>query len=103
MLEICIQTSYDQNVQLNLKSYLPVVYGTTLKKFSAYSFAGHCLFVLVLLAIVLSVLRFTASDYYYGIVKHFVRIKETLLHIDDHQGNMSAKFASNCPRSRQKD
>jgi hypothetical protein len=32
MLEICIQTSYDQNVQLILKSYLPVVYGTTLKK-----------------------------------------------------------------------
>ena len=30
MLEICIQTSYDQNVQLILKSYLPVVYGTTL-------------------------------------------------------------------------
>jgi hypothetical protein len=29
-LEICIQTSYDQNVQLILKSYLPVVYGTTL-------------------------------------------------------------------------
>jgi hypothetical protein len=28
MLEICIQTSYDQNVQLILKSYLPVVYGT---------------------------------------------------------------------------
>jgi hypothetical protein len=28
MLEICIQKSYDQNVQLNLKSYLPVVYGT---------------------------------------------------------------------------
>ena len=28
MLEICIQTSYDQNIQLNLKSYLPVVYGT---------------------------------------------------------------------------
>jgi hypothetical protein len=27
---ICIQTSYDQNVQLILKSYLPVVYGTTL-------------------------------------------------------------------------
>jgi hypothetical protein len=25
MLEICIQTSYDQNVQLILKSYLPVV------------------------------------------------------------------------------
>ena len=24
MLEICIQTSYDQNVQLILKSYLPV-------------------------------------------------------------------------------
>ena len=30
MLEICIQTSYDQNVQLILKSYLPVVYGTIL-------------------------------------------------------------------------
>ena len=30
MLEICIQTSYDQNVQLILKSCLPVVYGTTL-------------------------------------------------------------------------
>jgi hypothetical protein len=34
MLEICIQTSYDQNVQLILKSYLPVVYGTPLN----YSF-----------------------------------------------------------------
>ena len=31
MLEICIQTSYDQNVQLNLKSYLPVVYGIPLR------------------------------------------------------------------------
>jgi hypothetical protein len=30
MLEICIQTSYDQNVRLILKSYLPVVYCTTL-------------------------------------------------------------------------
>jgi hypothetical protein len=30
MLDICIQTSYDQNVQLILKSYIPVVYGTTL-------------------------------------------------------------------------
>ena len=30
MLEIYIQTSYDQNVQLILKSYLPVVLGTTL-------------------------------------------------------------------------
>jgi hypothetical protein len=30
MLEICIQTSYDQNVQLILKRYLPVVYGTPL-------------------------------------------------------------------------
>jgi hypothetical protein len=33
MLEICIQISYDQNVQLILKSYLPVVYGTTLSPF----------------------------------------------------------------------
>ena len=32
MLEICIQTSYDQNVQLILKSYLPVVYGTPLNE-----------------------------------------------------------------------
>jgi hypothetical protein len=31
MLEICIQTSYEQNIQLILKSYLPVVYGTPLK------------------------------------------------------------------------
>ena len=31
MLEICIQTSSDQNVQLILKSYLPVVHGTTIK------------------------------------------------------------------------
>ena len=30
MFEICIQTSYDQNVQLIWKSYLPVVYGTPL-------------------------------------------------------------------------
>ena len=30
MLDICIQTSYDQNVQLILKSYLPVLYGTSL-------------------------------------------------------------------------
>jgi hypothetical protein len=28
MLDICIQTSYDQSVQLILKRYLPVVYGT---------------------------------------------------------------------------
>jgi hypothetical protein len=27
-----LQTSYDQNVQLILKSYLPVVLGTTLSK-----------------------------------------------------------------------
>jgi hypothetical protein len=33
MLEICIQTSYDQNVQLILRSYLPVVYGTPLIAF----------------------------------------------------------------------
>ena len=31
MLEICIQTSYDENVQLILKSYLSVVYGTPLR------------------------------------------------------------------------
>ena len=30
MLEISIQTSYDQNAQLILKGYLPVVYGTPL-------------------------------------------------------------------------
>ena len=32
MLEICIQTSYDQNLQLILKSYLPVGYGTPLNQ-----------------------------------------------------------------------
>jgi hypothetical protein len=52
MLEICIQTSYDQNVQLILMSYLPVVYGTPLigtklgRKFSTFYFLiwGTCLF-----------------------------------------------------------
>ena len=39
MLEICIQTSYNQNIQLILKSYLPVVYGTHLKRFDK----GICL------------------------------------------------------------
>jgi hypothetical protein len=34
MLEICIQTSSDQNVQLILKSYLPVMYGTPLRDLS---------------------------------------------------------------------
>ena len=38
MLEICIQTSYDQNVQLILKSYLPVVLGTTLNYISLSPF-----------------------------------------------------------------
>jgi hypothetical protein len=32
MLEICIQASYDQNVQLILKSYLPVVYDTPFRR-----------------------------------------------------------------------
>ena len=32
MLEICMQISYDQNIQQILKSYLPVVYGTILIK-----------------------------------------------------------------------
>ena len=32
MLKICIQTSYDRNAQLILKSYLPVVYSTTLNE-----------------------------------------------------------------------
>ena len=36
MLKICIQTSYDQNVQLILKSYLPVVYGTPFRKAWGY-------------------------------------------------------------------
>jgi hypothetical protein len=39
MLEICIQTSYDQNVQLILKSYLPVVLGTTLSH--CYTWGRH--------------------------------------------------------------
>jgi hypothetical protein len=36
MLEICKHTSYDQNVQLIFKSYLPVVYGTPLKEGLVY-------------------------------------------------------------------
>ena len=32
MLEICIHTSYDQNVQLILKSYIPVVCGIPLNR-----------------------------------------------------------------------
>jgi hypothetical protein len=41
MLEICIQTSYDQSMQLILKSYLPVVYGTSLS--NPYTFCLHVL------------------------------------------------------------
>ena len=45
MLEICIQTSYDQNVQLISKSYLPVVYGTPLSSLlGVRSMAWHCSF-----------------------------------------------------------
>ena len=46
MLEICIQTSYDQNVHLILKSYLPVVYGTTLSKNKI-----HCLFIEMMVSV----------------------------------------------------
>jgi hypothetical protein len=42
MLEICIQTSYDQNVQLILKSYLPVVYGTPLNRIVKGYIQTHC-------------------------------------------------------------
>ena len=45
MLEICIQTSYDQNVQLVLKSYLLVVYGTTLSTLVFYLSKNFRLFV----------------------------------------------------------
>ena len=42
MLEICIQTSYDQNVQLILESYHPVVYGTPLSiAFSLQNFEDY--------------------------------------------------------------
>jgi hypothetical protein len=42
MLEICIQTLYDQNVQLILESYLPVVYGTPLSiAFSLQNFEDY--------------------------------------------------------------
>ena len=43
MLEICIQTSYDQNVQLILKSYLSVVYGTPLSTIAPKEFKIICL------------------------------------------------------------
>jgi hypothetical protein len=42
MLEICIQISYDQNIQLILKSYLPVVYGTPLKLFKGNQIWDEC-------------------------------------------------------------
>ena len=37
---ICIQTSYDQNIQHILKSYLPVMYGTPLScdKYITYTY-----------------------------------------------------------------
>ena len=43
MFEICIQTSYDQNVQLILKSYLPVVYGTPFNSSRCGTLALYCL------------------------------------------------------------
>jgi hypothetical protein len=79
MLEICIQTSYDQNVQLILRSYPPVVYGTPLRTIVKYNLSVmFCaplffFFVLFILAIVLSALSpFTASDYPFGILKLFL-------------------------------
>ena len=42
MLEICIQTSYDQNVQLMLRNYLPVVYGTPLNDQSLIVSSALC-------------------------------------------------------------
>ena len=41
MLEICIQTSYDQNVQLILKRYLTVAYGIPLKIFGSKKTKVH--------------------------------------------------------------
>ena len=41
MLEICIQTSYDQNIQLILKSYLPVVYGNPLIQALSFIFIAQ--------------------------------------------------------------
>ena len=38
MLEICLQTSYDQNVQLILKNNFPVVYGTPSTRITMYNF-----------------------------------------------------------------
>jgi hypothetical protein len=40
MLEICIHTSYDQNVQLILKSYIPVVYDTPLNRGGQFYWRG---------------------------------------------------------------
>jgi hypothetical protein len=45
MLEICIETSYDQNVQLILKSYLPVVYGTPLSEINPVSELSYLIFL----------------------------------------------------------
>ena len=49
MLEICMQTSYDQNVQLILKSYLSVMYGTPLS-YSIFTFLCSVLQIIVCLS-----------------------------------------------------
>ena len=44
MLEICIQTSYDQIVQLMLKSYLPAVFGRMKTKPPGYSISANVIY-----------------------------------------------------------
>ena len=46
MLEICILTSYDQNVQLIIKSYLPVMHSTPLNPFFSCFLFGFPIFVI---------------------------------------------------------
>ena len=83
MLEICIQTSYDQKVQLILKSYLAVVYDTPLtpplfievlvpNQESGQSCA--CVFVIsvLLLSTIFSIGSSICSDSLFILVFHFI-------------------------------
>ena len=58
MLEICIQTSYDQNVQLILKSYLPVVYGTTLTSHWLIIFSFRASLLILIISLITNVTLF---------------------------------------------
>ena len=55
-----------------------------------------CHFVLFILAIVLSVLRFTDSDYPFGILKLYFKVDRSVGHICQRETNL-AIFSYKCP------